>query len=151
MIMTEICQYLRNWFTRAQCYGTFKIENGSIELVYDTGVSFSNIPLVPGQYYRIIGSKLNDGVHKHPDTLRDETFDGAVWTMGVPVDLEIIAQEINAWQTKYNNADSAMLSPYNSESFGGYSYTKGGNNGTGSGGLTWKDVFGNRLSPWRKI
>lgn len=153
MVMTEICQYLRNWFTRAQCYGDFTIENGSLTLQYDNGATFSNIPVVPGQYFRIIGSKLNDGVYKYPEThLKDETFSGAVWTMGVPAAVEAIAAEIKAWQTKYNKTDSEMLSPFNSESFGGYSYTKsGGRSDDGADGVTWKNVFGGRLSPWRKI
>ena len=49
-------------------------------------------------------------------------------------------------------ADSAAMSPYMSESFGGYSYSKGASN-TASGGsvVTWQDAFKTRLAPWRKI
>ena len=40
-------------------------------------------------------------------------------------------------------------SPYTSESFGDYSYTKA----TGESGapLTWRDVFASRLNAWRKL
>jgi hypothetical protein len=153
MMLTEVCQYLRNWFTRAQYFGEFKIENGELQAQFDNGVEFSALPLLEGQYYRIIGSVLNDGVHQYPnDELKDETFSGAVWSMAVPPAVEGIANEIKEWQAKYGGADSSMLSPFTSESFGGYSYSKGASaSGSGSGGVTWASVFGNRLAPWRKI
>lgn len=153
MMLTEVCQYLRNWFTRAQYFGEFKIVNGELQAQFDNGAEFSSLPLLEGQYYRIIGSGLNDGVHQFPnDELKDETFSGAVWSMAVPPAVEGIANEIKEWQAKYGTTDSSMLSPFTSESFGGYSYSKGGNtSGYGGGGVTWASVFGNRLAPWRKI
>lgn len=153
-MLTEVCQYLRNWFARAQCYGKFTIANGTLNTQYDTGVAFSSIPLVNGQYFRIVGSALNDGVYQYPTyALHDETFDGAVWTMAVPPAVIAIVDEIKAWQDLYNKPDSQMMSPFTSESFGGYSYTKGsGRTDDGSGeGISWKNVFAARLSPWRKI
>ena len=150
-MMEEICQYLRNWFTRAQCYGEFTIINGELQTQYDTGSEFSNISIVEGQYFRIIDSKLNDGVYKYPtNKLKDETFSGAVWTMSIPAAVEGIAKEIADWQTKYGGADSQMLSPFTSESFGGYSYSKG-SSANAAGGITWANVFGSRLAPGRKI
>lgn len=153
-MLTEVCQYLRNWFTRAQCYGEFTISNGQLQTQYDDGMSFLNVPLINGQYFRIIGSVLNDGVYKYPATgLKDEVFSGAVWTMGVPPAVLAIDKEIDEWSAKYNTADSAMLSPFQSESFGGYSYTKGGGGSSesGSSAPSWASVFGARLAPWRKI
>lgn len=151
-MLTEVCQYLRNWFTRAQYFGEFTIENGELQTQFDGGAEYSTIKLAKGQYFRIIGSALNDGVYRYPaNNLRDEVFSGAVWAMAVPPAVIALADEITAWQAKYNAPDSAMLSPYNSESFGGYSYSKSGT-GAGSGeGVTWKNVFGARLAPWRKI
>lgn len=152
-MLTEIFAWLRNWFPRSQLLGTFVIENGNLRLTYDDGAVFSNVPLVDGQYFRIINSAMNDGVWRYPCVdLQDETFDGAVWTMAVPRAVIDIINDIIAWQDKYGNVDSAAMSPYASESFGGYSYTKaGGDNATGAGGSTWQTVFGRRLSHWRKI
>jgi hypothetical protein len=45
------------------------------------------------------------------------------------------------------NADS-INSPYQSESFGGYSYSK---ESGGEGGMNWKTHFANELWKWRKI
>lgn len=148
-MLTEICDYLKNWFDSDQpkYYGTFTIENGAI-------VWESNDEPQTGQYYRIIGSVFNDGVWKYgTDTLTDEEpFDGAVWLMAVPKDLISLAKDISDWLTKYGGVDSASMSPYQSESFGGYSYSKGGSSeesGTSSG--SWQSVFASRLRRWKKI
>ena len=152
-MLTEVCQYLRNWFTRAQYRGVFKIENGELQTQFDAGNEFGAVKIINGQYFRIINSALNDGVYKYPVTdLKDEEFDGAVWTMNVPPAVVSLCAEIEAWCEKYGGVDSAMLSPYQSESFGGYSYSKSnGGDADGANGVSWKTVFGARLAPWRKI
>lgn len=151
-MLTEVCQYLRYWFQRAQLYGTFTIQDGELQTQFDNGAEYSAIPVIDGQYVRIIGSALNDGVHQFPTSdLNDETFDGAVWVMSVPPAVLSIISDIEAWQAKYNKVDSTMLSPFTSESFGGYSYSKGSAAGGDNGGVTWKSVFGARLAQWRKI
>lgn len=69
--------------------------------------------------------------------------------MGVPKSFEKIVTEIIAWQEK--NKD-VVQSPYTSESFGGYSYTKASGNGSKSGAaLTWRDIFKSSLNAYRKI
>lgn len=158
-MLTDICQYLRNWFDRNQpkLYGTFTVENGEIT---GTGKSadgtHSPLPdvLKTGQYIRIVGSVFNDGVHTFPndESLEDETFTGAVWGMAIPKAVIAIADDIKAWQSKYGGADSVAMSPFQSESFGGYSYSKGsGARASGGSGVSWMDVFARRLSQWRKI
>ena len=75
-MLTEICQYLKNWFDRDQAkyYGKFVISDGTIQSYND-----GDIGLIEGQYFRIIGSLLNDGVHQYPPTgLKNESFDGAI-------------------------------------------------------------------------
>lgn len=142
-MLTELCAELKNWFDRDQpkWYGQFNIENGAIEL-----------DLQDGQYFRIIGSVFNDGVHQYPaDDLTDETFCGAVWAMAVPPAVIALSAEIDAWQTQY---DAVLKSPYTSESFGGYSYTRA--SGGSSGGVSndtpsWQSTFASRLNQWRKI
>ena len=66
-MLTQICQYLRNWFVRQQFFGTFVVEDGEIK--YADGTA---LPLLPEQYYRVIGSVFNDGVKQYcVDTLHD--------------------------------------------------------------------------------
>ena len=47
------------------------------------------------------------------------------------------------------------MSPFTSESFAGYSYSKGGAGGSGSSGGSgatgWKAAFASRLNAWRKL
>ena len=146
-MLTQICQYLRNWFDRDRLLGRFKIENG--ELSFADGRS---VPLVSGQYFRVIGSLFNDGVQQFGlGNLTDEEFDGAVWSMAVPPPVLTLADDISAW-VQTNQA--ALNSPYSSESFGGYSYTlRSGYDATrgNSSPVTWQTQFSAALAPWRKI
>lgn len=138
--MTDIFQYLRNWFDKKQpkYYGKFKIENGAL---------VGDYKIATGQFFRIIGSALNDGVYIYgQEQLQDEEFEGAIWLMAVPQDVRLLIIEIDMWIEKYG-ADSA--SPYQSESFGGYSYTKG--SGSSSGMPTWQSVFADRLARYKKL
>ena len=152
-MLTELCQYLRNWFNRKpdgssypKYFGEFTIADG--QLVTDK--------LAVGQYFRIMGSLFNDGVHKYGDVsekLTDETFDGAVWELGLPPTIVQLAADIKQWQEKYGGVDSENMSPFASESFAGYSYSKGGgaSGGSESDAGTWQGAFAQRLAPWRKI
>ena len=145
-MITEVCLYLKNWFnkTMPMLYGDFRIDNGV--LIPENGVE----EIQNGQYYRIIGSVFNDGVYKHgSESLKDESFNGSVWLMAVPPDVETLVSDIEAWQAKYGTADSDNMSPFNSESFGGYSYSKG--SGNSSSVPTWQSVFADRLGRYRKI
>lgn len=146
-MMTEVCQYLRNWFEKDKLQGTFTITNEGI--AYSDG---SALPIVNGQYFRVVNSALNDGVYKYgEDTLIPEEFEGAVWVMAVPPYVAALVTEIKNWQSKYGGSDSEAMSPYTSESFGGYSYSKNTGYSGDTGGNGWQSMFGSRLSPWRKI
>ena len=137
-MLEDILAYLKNWFVSDTEKGHFIVEDGQIALPH----------VVSGQYYRIIGSTFNDGVYKHgEETLTDEVFDGIVWALAIPRRLLELESEIKAWQEK-NGAVSA--SPYASESFGGYSYSRATNPTTG-GAVTWQSAFSQRLNRWRKI
>lgn len=148
-MLTELCKEINNWFNYNQpkFFGSFVIEDS--KLVGDFG-------LQDGQYFRIVGSIFNDGVHQYTDELElvDETFDGAIWAMAIPQEVIALSQEIKGWKDKYQTLDSAAMSPFNSESFGGYSYSKsGGASSSGNVDLsgTWQGVFADRLNHWRKI
>ena len=137
MDLTNLCAEIRNYFETQKRFGTFTISGGSI--------SPSNF-LQSGQYYRIVGSVFNDGVHRHPaHDLTDETFDGAVWAMAVPPAVVELLQKIQEFEAAEANSPTA----YTSESFGGYSYTKA----TDENGLPvgWRSVFKSELNKWRKL
>lgn len=145
-MLEQILKELHNWFRVRDGAGgihpgTYTIDGGGIALPF----------LQNGQYFRIMGSVFNNGLHRYgPDmeALEDETFQGAVWALAVPKAVVELAGEIEAWQEKYG---AVMDSPYTSESFGGYSYTKasGAGDSTGSGG--WQAAFRARLDPYRKL
>lgn len=138
-MLEQILGYIHNYFEREIVRGTFTISSGSINVAF----------LQEGQYFRIVGSVFNDGVHQYPASeLTDEVFEGEVWAMAVPPAVIALKDEIEEWNNN-NNGNS----PFVSESFGGYSYTKGTSsrgNGT-STPLGWRDVFASRLDQWRKI
>lgn len=140
-MLTELCAELKNYFLRDReadiHYGQYTISGGSIDLPF----------LLDGQYFRIVGSVLNDGVYQYPvSELADETFSGAIWAMSVPPTVIALAAEIDGWNKA--NAD-VLASPYQSESFAGYSYSKG--TSANGGAWTWKDQFRNKLNAYRKI
>ena len=153
-MISEICAELRNYFLRDYVnperymhYGRFVIANGEMQ----------NLPFLKvGQFYRIVGSTFNDGVHKYgahnrdaedSETLTDEEFEGAIWEMFVPKEIVDLSAEIQDWISK--NADT-INSPYQSESFGGYSYTKAVA-GTGRVSTDWQSHFAARLNRWRRL
>ena len=139
-MLEQVLMNIRNWFTvdGGIHSGTFTIKDGGITLPF----------LADGQYFRIVGSVFNDGLHQYPAAdLTDETFTGSVWALAVPKAVIDLAYEIQKWQEK--NAD-ALSSPYSSESFGGYSYSKATDAETG-GAVTWQSAFKQQLSAWRKI
>ena len=139
-MLEQVLMNIRNWFTvdGGIHSGTFTIEGGGITLPF----------LLTNQYFRIVGSVFNDGIHQYPAVdLTDETFTGSVWALAVPKAVIDLADEIQKWQEK--NAD-ALSSPYQSESFGGYSYSKSTDAETG-GAVTWQSAFKQQLSAWRKI
>ena len=101
--------------------------------------------LQTGQYFRVVGSVFNDGLHQYPaKDMTEETFDGAVWALAVPKSVISLADEIAAWDEK-----NGVPGPYTSESFGGYSYSKATN--TSGVAVGWQDVFKGRLNTWRRI
>ena len=114
-MLETVLMYLNNWFVVGRYDDTYTIEDGGIALPF----------LANGQYFRIVGSLLNDGVYKNADgaaldesgieiTLIDETFDGSVWALAIPKAMLSTVEEITAWTAK--NGDGG---PYTSESFGG--------------------------------
>ena len=139
-MLEQVLMNIRNWFpVKGGIHsGTFTIKDGGVTLPF----------LADGQYFRICGSVFNDGLHQYNVLdLTDETFNGTIWALSIPQPIIDLADEIQEWQDK--NAD-ALSSPYSSESFGGYSYSKATDSETG-GAETWQSHFKQQLSAWRKI
>lgn len=141
MNIKEICDYIHNYFEVDEVSGEFTIADGSLEASF----------LSENQYYRIQGSIFNDGIYKYPSTdLTNETFTGKVTAMAVPKDVLAVLDEATQWE---NDNAKVLQSPLNSESFGGYSYSKGSSSKKdgSQGQITWRDVFGDKLKAYRKI
>ena len=156
MDITEICAEVRNYFAPMT-------KRGDLSFIHSGDYTISSKTIAPldfiatGQYFRIVGSAMNDGVYCNTvdglKELTDETFSGAIWEMSVPRAFLALCADIDAWRTANESAGSSNMSPYNSESFGGYSYTKSGA-GSGEGGgnaVSWQAQFQRRLDAWRKV
>lgn len=138
-MLNEVLDYLNNYFIKDAYYGEFSIVDGKL-----ADVDF----LSDGQYFKVCGSVFNDGVFQYPAYgLIDETFSGELWALAIPPAIISLAHEISDWQTKYGEA---VASPFQSESFGGYSYSKG-SAGSDGGSSGWKSSFGSKLNRWRKL
>lgn len=136
--------FLHNWFrvkddVEGKHPGTYTISGGNIALPF----------LQEGQYYRIIGSVFNNGLHKYGESdLTDETFDGTIWALDIPKAVEAEAERLAEWQTKYGDVISG---PYSSESFGGYSYSKAAWASEGGSGDTWKNEVSAAVRALKKM
>ena len=139
-MLEQVLMNIRRWFTVEGGIhsGTFTIKDGGVTLPF----------LADGQYFRICGSVFNDGLHQYNVLdLVDETFNGTIWALAIPKAVIELADEIQNWQEKNGEAS---VSPYQSESFGGYSYSKATDAETG-GAVTWQSAFKQQLGAWRKI
>lgn len=134
-MLEQVMRHVHNFFpTSKKAEGEFIIKDGTISL-----------PFVSDDMYILIeGSVLNDGVYKYPVSgLHDEEFDGRITLLCPPLAFLDIVAQIETYVA------TAQPSAFQSESFGGYSYSRATNAG---GGLAdWQDVYRERLNAWRKI
>lgn len=137
-MLEQVLQHINNWFLVPDGIhsGEFTVQDGRLTLPF----------LQTGQYFRIVGSVFNDGLHQYSEGgMINETFNGAVWALAIPKAVITLSEEITAWNEK-NGAPG----PYTSESiFGQYSYTKATN--ASGAAVGWQDVFKSRLNAWRRI
>lgn len=118
-MLEQILMEIHNWFRVRDdadgiYAGTYTIENGSIALPF----------IQNGQYFRIVGSVFNDGLHLYgaeTDSMTDETFNGSIWALAIPKTVIDAAKEAETWIEKNKDVVGGV---YSSESFGGYAYTK---------------------------
>lgn len=140
-MLERVLVHIHNRFERSYASGTWTIEGGELPFP----------PALDGQYVWIEGSVFNDGLHQCPmEDLEDETFTGRIVLLAIPKALLDLVDEIEDWQDRNGQVADG---PYQSESFGGYSYTRGASGSADSGStLTgWQAHFSSRLIPWRKL
>lgn len=150
-MLEAVCAYIHNYFEDTIYTGTFTIKDGA---PYDFP------KMITGTRFRIMGSLLNDGVYTFATSaiwdddaekevrLQDETFKGRIVIMRVPQRLiRLVKEDMAEYQQKYGKVES----PYTSESFGGYSYTKASGGSDSGGSADIFTVFHRRLNEWRKI
>lgn len=137
-MLETVLNYLHNWFEirGAMRADTFSIVSGILPLDF----------VADGQYYRIKGSVFNDGLHKHgEESLTDETFAGEVYPLAIPKAVIALCEKIAKWCEDNPHTDKV------SESFGGYSYSKGGTGTQNADVGGWQTAFGKELNAWKKV
>lgn len=134
-MLYTIMKHIHNLFPTDKRYeGEVCVVGGAISLDF----------IKDNQYFLVEGSLFNDGVWKYPATgMTDEVFNGHITGLAIPAEFLDLVDEIES----YVNDDKR--NGFQSESFGGYSYTKA----AGANGVMadWPDIFRQRLNVWRKI
>lgn len=149
--ITEYCTYCRNYFApkSKKKDGSYK-HSGTFTI---SGQTISPLDfLKAGQYFRIVGSDLNEGVYCNTaedlTRLQDEEFSGEIWEMAVPRAFLALCQEIENFNAKVD--EMALVDKgYASESFGGYSYTLSSQ--APASMLEWQARIKRRISSWQRI
>ena len=152
VLLEQVLWHIHNWFPRETVKGSCSIVGGSLPASFED-------EMLEGQWYRIEGRYLNDGLHQHPaDDLEDEDFDATITLLSIPKALLNLVEEIEEWVDDNAEADrAARKGVYQSESFGGYTYTRRADTRSQSGSGTspsltgWKAAFAADLNAWRKI
>lgn len=149
-VLEQVLSHIHNWFVYDELDVRCSIEGGSLP---------ASVSIPEGAWYRIQGSLFNDGLHQHPaDDLTDETFDGKVTICAIPRVLLSVVDEITDYIDATNESDAAVRgAKFQSESFGGYTYSLKGDSraDSASGGVSgltgWQAAFRSDLNPFRKI
>lgn len=154
--MTVICADIRNYFLKDKVHPETCIYKRAFTI--SDGVITPSDFLKEGQYFRICGSDLNEGVYCNTEEgrsqLQDEEFEGSIWAMSVPRDFVELCDKIAAWVALNEAPNSVNMSTLSSENFTNYSYSKGSGAGTKSGvngaATTWQTAFYDALTPYRR-
>lgn len=162
-----LCAEVNNYHETDRIRGKFTIDSGSITLPF----------LCENQFFRILGSKWNDGVYIYSEysfIIRSSTWEEVMkgnldwgelrkykWGELVEHDLvdEVFDGEI--WPMRmprafldlskkiaeYNESDAAKISPFTSENISGY-YSYTKASATDN---SWENVFKDSLKRWRRL
>lgn len=151
-MLEQVMRHVRNYFIKDSHAGHFVVQGG---------VMSPHDFLIDGQKFFVTGSVFSDGVYTYHNSgicndddteevsLPDEEFNGIVYALVVPPAFVALVRQIEEWVSKFGDV---VNSPYQSESFNGYSYSKlTGVNNSGSGSMTWESTFRSDLNKWRKV
>lgn len=162
-----LCAECNNYHDYDRKYGTYTIENGIITLPF----------LAENQFFRIVGSKFNDGVYiyvKDGIVCRASTWEEAIDADYNWLDLrqqywgDIAGHDLidetftgSIWAMNmpraffdlskeiaaYNATDAAKTTPYTSENISGY-YSY---SKASADSNIWFNVFAHKLKRWKKV
>lgn len=143
MTLDDYCADLKNYFIadfdKDIHLGEYTILDNGIYIDF----------LDENQYFRIVGSKFNDGVYKYDNklVLADETFNGAIWAMSIPPQFLAAVNEADAYLLAHPNAMALE-----SETFGGYTYRRSMYGSTALGGFGYlPTTIADKLNRYRRI
>ena len=143
-LITEIMKLIDKYFINYKQVekGNFIIKDGIIDVTS---------PYIKGQYIRIIGSILNDGVYLVSDDLltlagaQDEVFNGMILGLSVPRDFIKLVDDIEKFE-KSSDIEKRDLA---SVRIGEYAETRAtGKDGTP---ISWQSVFRRDLDKYRRM
>lgn len=147
-MLEAVLTSLNNWFDRDRLGRFHHVESGELSIEGGSLIGAGEW-LKEGQYFRILGSAFNDGLHQHPATdLADEAFEGAAYALCVPPAVVELSERVAAWEEANGDASRGV---YASESFGGYAYTLKGGSAAESGPAGWRAAFADELRGWRRV
>ena len=141
----EVMRYCANFFEHGYIDADFTVSEDGVLSPIDG--------IVSGQYVAVQGSTLHDGVYRIEGGRLDagsafvpaEVFSGRIWLLHPPADFLNVCRMVEAFE----NASGKVNGPFQSESFGAYSYTRA--SGANGGLLTWQEAFSSRLRPYVKM
>lgn len=135
--VADVMRQCRNFFETGWADGTFDISGNALPEFEDGFIYISGSRYHDGVWYVSGGYLTGRDVGGIPD----ESFTGRVWVLSPPLDFLDTVKAIQEYDEKN------PVGAYQSESFGGYSYTRGGN-GNGGG---WRETFADALTPYRRM
>jgi len=167
LTVEEVLAYLNNYFVYTYApnvYVDITAETKTIALA-DADYDFDDyaLDLKVGQYVRIEGTRLNDGVYKVAtinttsftveEDLTDEESDEdldyvTIWELAVPPKLESIIAEMITWEA--SSVAPSSVGHIQSEKLGPHTVTYAKNTSNNKP-ITVFDVFGGRIKRWKKV
>lgn len=162
-----LCAETHNYHETDKVIGDFTIESGNIKLPF----------LCKNQFFRIVGSKFNDGVYIYVEgglvigaATWEEAVDESINWLDVrekywgdlagndlidesfhgaiwPMNMPRAFFDLSKEIAAYNASEEAKVKPFTSESISGY-YSY---SKTGTDSNLWYNVFAHKLRRWKKV
>ena len=134
--VAAVMRHVNNFFLREAVEGVFSVSGDGVLS-----------PAVDAPFIAVTGSTWHDGLYDSASDMKtghEETFEGTVWALSPRAKFLALCKEIEAYVAK--NPTGAPVS----ESFGGYSYSRG-TSGQGGGAITWREAFSDALRPYKRM